>query len=255
MASIRKVQKYGWRPDLPDSRDKFLAVARPMVVPASADLRGPLMPAIYDQGDLGSCTANGTAAAFDFERAKQGLAFMSPSRLAIYYGERVIEGDVSDDSGAQIRDGIKVTLGGVGPESLWPYDVSKFADKPSDAYYAEAVKHKTMTYSRVTQLSYYFKHCIAILGRPIVFGFTVYESFESDAVATSGVMPMPGSREKVLGGHCVCVVGYDDGRGAFLCRNSWGTGWGLAGYFWMPYGYALNPNLADDPWVILTESA
>lgn len=255
MASTRKIQKYGWRPDLPDARDKVLAVARPVVLPATADLRGPHMPPIYDQGDLGSCTANGIAAAFDFERSMQNLPFMAPSRLAIYYGERAIEGDVSDDSGAQIRDGIKVTLSGVGPESLWPYDPSKFAEKPSSAYYAEASKHRTMSYSRVTQLPYFFKHCIGILGRPIPFGFTVYESFESDAVAQSGVVPLPGPGERSIGGHCVCAVGYDDHKGMFLCRNSWGTGWGIAGYFWMPYSYVLSPDLADDPWVILSENA
>ena len=87
-------------------------------------------------------------------------------------------------------------------------------------------------------------------GFPFVFGFTVYETFESDEVAKSGIVPMPGPSEAALGGHAVMAVGYDDASQRFLARNSWGTSWGMGGYFTMPYSYLTDSNLADDFWVV-----
>ena len=87
-------------------------------------------------------------------------------------------------------------------------------------------------------------------GYPFVCGFTVYESFEGDDVAKTGIVPMPGSAEATLGGHAVMAVGYDDASQRFLVRNSWGTDWGMGGYFTIPYAYLTDSNLADDFWVI-----
>lgn len=61
---------------------------------------------------------------------------------------------------------------------------------------------------------------------------------------------MPPATETVLGGHAVMAVGYDDGPGTLLVRNSWGNGWGMGGYFTLPYGYASDGNLAADFWTI-----
>ena len=105
------------------------------------------------------------------------------------------------------------------------------------------------SYMRVPQTQAQIQQCLAD-GYPVVFGFTVYESFESDVVARTGVVPMPGKREKVLGGHAVVCVGYDRSKKAFLVRNSWGTSWGQGGYFWMPFAYLTNNNLADDLWTV-----
>src|SRR5215510_6651839 len=124
------IGNYGWVPDLPDHRD--LSYSAPaqflMALPTSIDLTSKCPP-VYDQGQLGSCTGNAIAAAVQFAREKQKLQpDFVPSRLFIYYGERVIEGSVESDSGAQIRDGIKVVAKlGAPPESDWPYDISKFA--------------------------------------------------------------------------------------------------------------------------------
>jgi C1A family cysteine protease len=85
---------------------------------------------------------------------------------------------------------------------------------------------------------------------PFVFGFTVYQSFESDSVASSGIAPLPDSSETALGGHAVMAVGYDDASSRLLARNSWGTGWGMGGYFTLPYAYVADNNLADDFWTI-----
>jgi C1A family cysteine protease len=182
---------------------------------------------------------------------KQKLSVFNPSRLFIYYNERVLEGHVKDDSGAQLRDGVKsVATSGVCDETLWPYNVGKFAKKPTKALYTKALKNKALQYTRLNNTAINeLKTCLAG-GNPFVFGFTAYQSFEGDVVAKSGVLPMPSKTESVIGGHAVMAVGYDDQKNAFIVRNSWGDGWGLMGYFYMPYDYITSTDLADDFWTI-----
>ncbi len=247
---------YGWVRDLPDERDHLYAA--PLLsfrkgLPAAVDLR-PKCPPVYDQGQLGSCTANGIAAAIEFDQRKQGIKEFMPSRLFIYYNERVIEGTVSQDSGAQIRDGVKsVAKLGAPPETDWPYDISKFAKKPPAKAYRDALHNVVKSYSRVTHDLTNMKGCLAD-GFPFVFGFTVYESFESATVAKTGIVPMPAQGESVLGGHCVLAVGYNDKQRRFIVRNSWGPKWGIGGYCTMPYEYLINPNLASDFWTLRSVS-
>jgi C1A family cysteine protease len=253
---LAKPGHYGWQPDLPDHRDLRYAVHRmtleaPRVLPEKVDLRGASMPAPYDQGTLGSCTANAIAGAFEFEHIRQKLGKVMPSRLFIYYGERAMEGTIKSDAGAEIRDGIKVVASkGAPDEKLWPYDIDKFAQKPPVNVFKDALKHKAVAYFRVEHLK--LEEMLGCLagGFPIVFGFTVYDSFESDKVAATGVLNMPKHGERVQGGHAVLAVGYDQKTERFLVRNSWGTGWGQKGYFTMPYQYLTNGDLADDFWTI-----
>jgi C1A family cysteine protease len=199
---------------------------------------------------LGSCTANAIGGAIEFDQIKQKLKASTPSRLFIYYNERAIEGTIDTDSGAQIRDGIKsVASQGACPEPMWPYVEQSYANRPPAPCYKYAKLHPAVQYARVTQSVGQLKACVAA-GYPFVFGFTVYESFESDAVAKSGIVPMPATTEMLLGGHAVMAVGYDDAAQRFLVRNSWGTSWGMGGYFTIPYVYLTDGNLADDFWVI-----
>lgn len=247
-----KVSLYGWLPDLPDQRDLVYAAPRPVLakLPEKVDLR-KLCPPVYDQGQLGSCTANAIGGAFEFELLKQNKAtdFM-PARLFIYYNERVIENTVNSDGGAMIRDGMKsVNKQGVCPEKMLPYDINKFADKPSDACYAEALNHLVLSYHRVPRNLNQMKSCLAE-GYPFVFGFTVYESFEGPTVAKTGKLNMPKQAEQKMGGHAVMAVGYDNGSKRFIIRNSWGSAWGQKGYFTMPFDYLMNANLSDDSWTI-----
>ena len=252
-----KVERYGWIRDIPDQRDHLYAapVEYLAALPPNADLRGQC-PAVYDQGQLGSCTANGIAGAIQFERMKQSLKpDFVPSRLFIYYNERVIEHTVNSDSGAMIRDGIKtVVKKGDCPESQWPYDPAQFAKKPPQGCYAQALKYKAVQYQRLVQNTAQMKGCLAS-GFPFVFGFTVYESFESSQVAQTGAVPMPAAGEQVVGGHCMLAVGYDDQKQCFIVRNSWGSAWGLQGYCTMPYAYLADSNLSSDFWTIRLVSA
>jgi C1A family cysteine protease len=241
---------YGWVPDLPDHRDiLYTAVRRvPAKLPTAVDLRS-LCSAVEDQGELGSCTANALAGALEFLENKDKVPYVDLSRLFIYYNERVIEHTTQSDSGAMLRDGIKtLAKQGVCSETKWPYTIAKFKAKPTPSCYKQALTHQITSYQRL-QARDEMRACLAE-GFPFVFGFTVYESFESQQVAQTGVVPMPKPGERVLGGHAVMAVGYDDSKKRFTVRNSWGESWGIRGYFTMPYDYLANRDLSDDFWVI-----
>ena len=248
----RKIQGYGWNPDLPDGRDLLYAapIRRLLKLPTKVDLR-PKCPPIYDQGQLGSCTANAIGAALEYDQIKQAEPDVAtPSRLFIYYNERVMEGTVASDSGAQIRDGVKsVAKQGACMEDTWPYNIEKFTKKPSKPCYEEGKEHQAIQYLRLSQTLNQLKGCLAE-GFPFIFGFLVYESFESKTVAKTGHAPMPKANEGLLGGHAVLAVGYEESKQRFIVRNSWGTGWGMKGYFTMPYPYLVQSSLARDFWTV-----
>jgi len=257
---------YGWKPDRPDFRDQIAeteATAQ-AALPISFSLRSTF-PAPYDQAELGSCTSNALAGAVTRLLMKENKLTLAtaatvsgtPSRLFIYYNERVIEGTVSQDSGATIRDGIKAlnTLGTCF-ESTWPYIISQFARKPSVTAYKNALQDVVKSYQRINTADKTTKKTVLTQGSAIAFGFSVYDSFESAAVEASGLVPMPSKSESLLGGHAMLIVGYDDNKvingqkGAYECRNSWGPNWGDHGYCYMPYSYLDDNSLADDFWII-----
>ena len=244
---MKRIQSYGWIPDRPDHRDfLYSAIAPKIKLPTKVDLRSVDSP-IENQGHLGSCTANALAGHLQFLEKVSGRSYKDLSRLFIYYNERATEGTIDFDSGAMIRDGIKVLAQyGVCPEISWPYDIAKFTRKPTAVCYKEGLKRRISSYHRLQTLGEMF-NCLAE-GFPFVFGFTVYESFETIKVAQTGVAPMPKKNEKALGGHAVMAVGYDQKQKRFIVRNSWGEEWGQAGYFTIPYAYIETS--ADDFWTI-----
>ena len=243
---------YGWNPDLPDFRDHHYEAPAEVAagLPERVDMRDEC-PAVYDQGQLGSCTANAIGGALEFDQMKQGEADpFVPSRLFIYYEERDMEGTINSDSGAMIRDGIKVVNRlGAPPESDWPYDISKFDQKPPQQAYDDAKLNQALEYQRIHRDLTQMKTCLAS-GFPFVFGFRVYESFESQEVTDTGRAPMPEVGERALGGHAVLAVGYNDNIDRFIVRNSWGPAWGRDGYFTLPFDYLLDRGLASDFWTI-----
>ena len=250
--NTRSNQWYGWLPDLPDHRDlKYAKIApRLKTLPPLVNLQ-PLCPPVEDQGSLGSCTANALVGALEYLTKKDGAPCVDLSRLFVYYNERVIGGTVMEDSGAFLRDGIKtLAKQGVCTEATWPYatDAKTFTKKPSKSCYTAAKKHQILSYHRI-DTGAEMRTCLAD-GYPFVFGFTVYESFESSQVAKTGTLKLPKKTESVVGGHAVLAVGYDDSKKQFLVRNSWGESWGKKGYFTIPYSYLEDRNLSDDFWTI-----
>ena len=254
---ISKQQRvYGWIKDDMDKRDHILTfmISKATDTITNIDLREN-MPPVYDQGKLGSCTINALCGAYEYDKFKHNelpnSESFTPSRLFIYYNERIVKGTVDQDSGASIRDGIKsINRVGVCPESMWPYNIKQFAIKPTDDCYKYAVYHYSIEYKRIIQSEQQIKQCL-IDGYPIIFGFIVYESFESPIFHKTGIMPMPQYGERVLGGHAVVCCGFDNEKKQFLIRNSWGPKWGpFKGYFWMPYEFLLNKDYCSDLWAI-----
>lgn len=241
---------------------KRLAVvpnATPSELNLATEYKLPQALSDIDQGSLGSCTGNATAYALALDEFKQhNKMIFLPSRLFIYYNARMIEGTVDQDAGAQIKDVIKgINKYGACDEHHWVYDPTKFAEKPSNEIYSEAklfkpVKYASLNFSGDKTQAAKIEHIKRTLqcGYPIVFGFTVYESFESDEVAQTGMMPIPKPDEQVMGGHAVCCMGYSDSKKCVMVKNSWGASWGLDGYFYMPYEVITDPNMTDDFWVI-----
>lgn len=244
-----KRHHYGWLADAADDRDHQYSAPRVRGLPPRVDLRLECPP-VYNQGPLGSCTANAIAGAIHFEQLKLHKRSDVPSRLFIYYNERSMMGMTGFDTGAPNRDGIKsVAKQGVCDESDWSYDITKFRDRPPQPCYAAAARHRVGEYQRLEQDLEQLRGCLAD-GHPFVFGFLIYQGFERLGVISSGRAAMPAAGERQLGGHAVLGVGYDDINQRFLVRNSWGTNWGLRGYFTLPYAYLSNEELASDFWTI-----
>ena len=242
-----KRKYYGWLPDIPDQRDYLYRAIKPVIrLPRSIDLRKNCS-FVENQGNLGSCTANALAGNLEFLDNKIDAQYQDVSRLFIYYNERVLEGTPDFDSGASLRNGIK-TLRKTGYcwEATWPYLIELFSKKPPKRCYLEAKPRCIQSYHRLMTISEMLT-CLAE-GYPFVFGFAVYENFESQRVARTGIVPMPRKDERMIGGHAVLAVGYGQKKKRFLVRNSWGREWGQEGYFTMPYEYL--ETLAADFWTI-----
>jgi len=242
--------KFGWKRDLPDHRDIKFKVGAPRDLPPMIDLR-PLCPPVYNQGGIGSCTANALGAAYQFEQMKQRRSNFIPSRLFIYYNERAMEGTINQDAGAMIRDGIKTMVKeGVCPETEWQYIENKFKIKPPDSCYKTAQDNQVLEYLRLSPHTLSEVKACLFDGYPVVFGFMIYESMMTSSVTRSGVVPIPSRRERPTGGHAVTAVGYDDSKQCLIVRNSWGEAWGMAGYFYLPYWFVTTHNASADYWTI-----
>jgi C1A family cysteine protease len=243
---------YGTARDRHDPRDHVYKPRLKGTPPKAVDLRRH-MPPVYNQHHLNSCSANAIAAAIWFEERHRhhNPRHPSPSRLFIYYNEREIEGVVKHDESVSLRDGYKtVVRHGVCLERTWPYDVLRFRRRPPDHCYTHAEQHRAVRYARLEQTLEAAKACLAG-GQPFTAGFAVYESFKSALVKHTGVVPLPSrAHETHLGGHAMLVVGYLDDSRHFIVRNSWGPEWGHEGYCYIPYQYALDPDLAWDFWTV-----
>jgi len=241
------IPKYHWVKDKIDTRDhpyQLTGVSQPDIV----DLR-QYCSLIEDQGNLGSCTGNAIAGAIELIN-KRNNKLLDVSRLFIYYYERMLIGTINYDSGAYIRDGIKACYTYGAPlESLWPYNISKFKTTPASTAIIDATKRKVTSYQKAADFNAVMDAVTS--GYPVIIGFSVYSSFETATVARTGIMPYPNvNRERLLGGHAVLIVGYNKNNNTFIVRNSWGTGWGDKGYFYMPFQVIQNTSMSSDFWVI-----
>lgn len=246
----------GWIPQRPDQRDReFLPSAGRLDVAATEyELKNVGSIPVLDQAQQGSCTGHGTAFAVMTAQLAAKQKPVVPSRAMIYYDARIPERTTHEDAGASVRDAVKgVVRYGVVPDSEFPYSDQVFDRAPSSQDYKDALLQQAVVYEAVART--HVNQAIAS-GFAVVFGFTVYESFESAQVARTGVVPIPQQGEQVLGGHCVAAWGFNSKRSAgaipaqtLACRNSWGGGWGDHGNFYLPRWFIDSGN-ASDFWVI-----
>jgi len=241
------IPKYHWVRDKVDTRDHPYQLTN-KTQSNVVDLR-QYCSLIENQGNLGSCTGNAIAGAIELLHKRQNRT-LDISRLFIYYYERLFIGTVNYDSGAYIRDGIKACYTyGAPTENLWPYNISKFRSVPSKEALIDAAKRKVTSYQRAADFNQVIDAITS--GYPVTVGFSVYSSFDTNIVARTGIMPYPDTKkEKLLGGHAVLLVGYNKNNNTFIARNSWGTGWGDRGYFYMPFQVIQNTSMSSDFWVI-----
>ena len=255
----------GWLPDVPDYRDytvetkevKEMFKAGPPKAtgnPSAVDLRQYCSP-IEDQGNLGSCTAQAVVGLVEYFEGRALGKYLDASRRFLYKVTRKLY-HFQGDTGAYVRGTLKaLRIFGVCPEEYWPYDISKYDEEPPAFCYAFAQAYQAVKYYRVwdsdpAKLLDQLKASLAN-GLPFAFGFSVYSSIWDPTVQKTGDIPFPKQGDKLDGGHAVMAVGYNDGPGRFLIRNSWGTGWGKAGYGTLPYDY-VTKGIADDFWVLAT---
>jgi C1A family cysteine protease len=250
-------RKYGWKRDHPDHRDRVYGVAAHVMqtLPRKVDLRVKC-PDLYNQADSNTCTGQSTGFAIHYDRGIESpgvdIESLQPSALFPYYNGRTLDHSEDMDGGCQIRNVMKgLNKYGYCDEELWPFDLDKICVRPATAAYEQASHRDIVDYRRVGQSADLIRAALAS-ERPVIFGISIYTSFESDQVATSGEIPMPGSKESFLGGHAIAAVGYDDDLQLVIFRNSWGIGWGDRGYGYLPYRLVFDPNLAADFWTVKT---
>lgn len=231
------------RDDL-DERDlHYVPEVDPATLPPEVTLRD-LCSTIYDQTPLMACTANAIAGLVGAVATKEGLALAPPSRLFIYYNERVLENTVERDAGAQLRSGLKVIASlGVPPEVAWPYDSTQLCVRPADAVYAAARGVRISEYRRIAHARNDLRACLAS-GYPFVAGLVLFRS--ALQAATTGNVPMPQANDAQLGAHAALCIGYDAERFTFL--NSMGPTWGAQGCFSVPAAYLEDRDLTYDLW-------
>jgi C1A family cysteine protease len=204
-----------------------------------------VLPNILDQGDLNDCVAN----AFYYSVMSQTNNGVPLSRLFVYANARCIEfTPLNQDDGCSIRAMCSaLSKYGVCKEDVYPYTITNGTELPPLNAYYNTKKFRSFTYTFIKQDLITIKSTLKLYNSPIIFGIMVYPSFMTDTVAKTGIIPMPDTKtETSLGGHCVCLVGYNDTTQMFLCGNSWGKEWGSKGYFYLPYAYIVDPILAAD---------
>lgn len=260
-------RKLNWkRPPASDRTKLFLAKETPLAglkTVYGVDLR-PLDSPVFDQGQEGSCTANAACGAFDFLQVQelrqkqpgveifQSGLFEFASRQFLYWNERAIDGDTHQDNGSSLTSSMEaIGSKGLCLESEWPYNPATdlFVCPPTLAYEQAWHHRETHSYPLDNTSLAGLKSCLSA-GFPFVFGITVYSSFMTNSVAQAGVVPMPRPYEALEGGHALLCVGFDDLNEVFLFKNSWGTGWGSAGYGSIPYAYLTSGELASDFWTL-----
>jgi C1A family cysteine protease len=219
-------------------------------LPATVDLRRHCPP-VYDQLHLNSCSANALAAALRYDELKEGhTGVPEPSRLFIYFNERVLSNVIDRDAPVSLRDGYR-TIAKIGacPERMWPYEPRRFRRRPNPECYTAATRHKAIQYFRIDRVLTHLRACLADRF-PFVLAMAVHKSMMHRPTRDTGIVSIPTRHDPCVGGHALLAVGYDHPKRRLIVRNSWGRGWGDHGYGYLPYAFVMSAALTWDFWTM-----
>ena len=216
------------------------------------DLRDKFPLEVYDQGKIGSCSANALCSIFEYDNRN-----FKGSRLFLYYNERIFINEIYNDRGAYLKDGIEcLKLYGLCEEKLWNYSIENLFIKPSYEAYKNAKKNYLIEAFNISKDLKVIKYWL-LKNEPIAIAIGIFSNFLDIQVSKTGIVNLPDfNNDKFLGGHAVVICGFDDNKQRFILRNSWGNYWGDNGYFYLPYDYIINdnPNLCGNDFWIITKS-
>ena len=256
MTNTHSKKGMGYKKSSYDPRDYMIKRTKSAFtnLPSHYDSISKHIPEVTDQGETSSCTLHASVMAMRYERIIHKLKDERLSRMFGYYMVRLLENDVDKDDGAEIRDVFKVlNTYGLPPESEWAFEMDNLYKQPPQNVMTDAKNIKASMYYNVKQTLNDFKACM-FEGYPVVFGTDLYDAFESDAVAKSGLVPLPNWKDTPIGGHALLCVGYDDSKKLFKVLNSWSDTWGDHGYCYFPYDYLMNPDHTSDVWTLRMSS-
>lgn len=235
--------------DAVDTRDfELRKVIEPVKLPPRIDYEKQMSP-IKSQGSRGACVAFASVAVKEFQERKQ-----RKNRVRFDFSEEwVYRLIMVAGGGAYPRDAFKILLdNGVPRENYMAYepnasDEEKLPFTPTDRAIRNAKHYKAQSYARLNSLEE-MKQSLVING-PFLLGITWYEEWFSPDETVKGYPIIRPPKGPDVGGHAICIVGYDEEIKAFKLRNSWGTDWGKGGYSWLSYDIVRQDGL--DAWASL----
>ena len=255
----------GWRPGPRGHGRLRLGVSR-LTAPRPRHFSLRPLVTILDQGQTGTCTAfSHCGARVTAQRARlvlagagsladpvamqaavaQTIPLPDPAPYFLYYNTEDSEGDPGDDNGATIGDTCTSdNRFGICHEATWPTVDANFLTKPSDAAYAEALGFAG-THDEQVEQNLDILAAALMTGRPVQFGAQLTEGFEQ--IGPDGIYRPSGA---VIGGHAEYVVGWDDDLQRIEVANSWGTGFGDAGFVWFPYNVFFSDAVSEPTGII-----
>lgn len=212
------------------------------------------MPPIRDQGDRGTCVAFASLAVVEHYQGLQN-AYQQMSEQFLYWDCKANDGD-PNGYGTWLSVAFpRLQSDGCCLDSTWPYNPNVIPGNegqgpPPAAATAQAPNYKVATINALPPTSVQDIKNELQRGRCVAFSIPVFNSwYQNNEVTLTGDIVLPIPNEPNVGGHAMCIVGYNDaptdvdlGGGTFIVRNSWNSQWGTqcvygVGYGTIPYAY------------------